>query len=257
MNGRLLCCLYKLNYGILARIFLELFVVMSVTCLEVLNYLVSVHGMLADVDDTNGNVGAMVTHALKVGYQIRPDKSGLNGAGTISESYDMVITKECFESVNNLLQRFNVVSGGEIIVEISHLGQGDDLTRCGTERGKLLFGGRRELDALLTKLLDGFQHVDGVVGDTLEVTDRFTLPVSFSLQGLPSDFGYCPGGQDQRPSPLSSLSGEGGGHHSETPQHRCRGQLSPDYQQTPESVGESRWHYELYGSPRASLVAQW
>ena len=119
---RLVITLYKLNYGILARIFLELFVVMSVTRLEVLDDLVSVHGMLADVDDTNGNVGAMVTHALKVGYQIRPDKSGLNGAGTVTNANNVVIAEKGFEAVNNLLQRFNVVCGSEIITKISLLG---------------------------------------------------------------------------------------------------------------------------------------
>ena len=47
---------------------------MSVTCLEVLDDLVGVHRMIADVDDT----------------------SGFNGAGAISESYDSVVSF-CFE----------------------------------------------------------------------------------------------------------------------------------------------------------------
>ena len=48
---------------------------MGVTRLEVLDYLVGVHGMLAYVDNTNGNIGAMIAHALKVCDQIRPNKS--------------------------------------------------------------------------------------------------------------------------------------------------------------------------------------
>ena len=91
-----------------------------------LDYLVGVHGMLAYVDDTNGYVGAMVAHALKVGDQIRPDKSGLDGAGAVTNANNVVIAEKGFETINHLLQRLDVVSGGEIIVEISHLGQGDD-----------------------------------------------------------------------------------------------------------------------------------
>ena len=132
--------LYKLNYGILARIFLELFAVMSVADFEVLDDLVGVHGMLADIDDADSHVGAMVTHALEVGNEIRPNKSGFNGAGTISESYDMVITKECFETVNYLLKRLNVVCGDEVVVEISLLGQGENFVCGGVQHGDFFFG---------------------------------------------------------------------------------------------------------------------
>ena len=67
---------------------------MSVTCLEMLDYLVGVHGMLADVDDTNGNIGAMIAYALEVGNQVRPNKSGLNRARTVSESCNMIVTEK-------------------------------------------------------------------------------------------------------------------------------------------------------------------
>ena len=45
---------------------------MRITYFKALNHLVSIHCMLTYVDDTDGHVGAMVAHALKVGNEIRP-----------------------------------------------------------------------------------------------------------------------------------------------------------------------------------------
>ena len=63
---------------------------MSIARLKTLDNLVGIHRMLAYVDNTYGNIGAMVAHALEVGDKIRPNKSGLNGARSISESYDTI-----------------------------------------------------------------------------------------------------------------------------------------------------------------------
>ena len=63
---------------------------MGVPCLKALDNLVGIHRMLAYVDNTYGNVGAMVAHTLEVGDKIRPNKSGLSGARPVSESYDMI-----------------------------------------------------------------------------------------------------------------------------------------------------------------------
>ena len=48
--------------------------------------------MLTYIDNTNGNVGAMVAYALEIGDEIGPNKSGFNRAGTISESYNVIVT---------------------------------------------------------------------------------------------------------------------------------------------------------------------
>ena len=57
------------------------------------------YGGKAYVDDTDGNVGAMVTHTLKVGDEIRPNKSGFNGARAFLKSCDMVITEKSLKVV--------------------------------------------------------------------------------------------------------------------------------------------------------------
>lgn len=88
---------------------------MCVTCFKALNHLVSVHRMLAYVDDTDGNVGAMVTHTLKVGDEIRPNKSGFDGARAFLKSCDVVITEKRFQIVDHLFKRLNVVCKRDIV----------------------------------------------------------------------------------------------------------------------------------------------
>ena len=146
---------------------------MRITCFQTLNHLVSIHRMLAYVDDTNGNVGAMVTYSLKVGNEIRPNKSGFHSARAFLKSCDVVVTEKRFQIVDHLFKRLNVVCESNIVIDKGCLGQGKYFIRCGAKNGKLLSCGRRELNAFFTELLHRFKHVYGVVGDTLEVTDRF------------------------------------------------------------------------------------
>ena len=75
--------------------------------------------MLAYVDDTDGNVGAMVTHTLKVGNKIRPYKSGFDGARAFLKSCDVVITKKSLKVVYNLLERLDVVCKSNIVINES------------------------------------------------------------------------------------------------------------------------------------------
>ena len=98
--------------------------------------------MLAYVDNTNGNVRAMVAYALKVCDEIRPYKSGFNGARAFLESCDMVITEKGFKVVDNLFKRLNVVCKRNIVVNESGFGQGKYLIRCGAKSSNFLFCGR-------------------------------------------------------------------------------------------------------------------
>ena len=146
---------------------------MCITCFKALDHLVSIHRMLAYVDNTDGNVGAMVTHTLKVGDEIRPNKSGLNGARAFLKSCDVVITEKRFQIVDHLFKRLNVVCKSNIVTDKGGLSQSKDLIRCGAKNAKFLSCGRRELNAFFTKLLYRSKHVYGVVGDTLKVADCF------------------------------------------------------------------------------------
>ena len=153
---------------------------MCITCFKALDHLVSIHCMFAYVDDANGNVRAMVTHALKVGNEIRPYKSGFHGTRTFLKSCDMVITKKCFKIVDHLLKRLDVVCESNIVTDKGGLSQSKDFIRCGAKNGKFLSCGRRELNAFFTKLLYRFKHVYGMVGDTLREYPR-NDSVSFSV----------------------------------------------------------------------------
>ena len=172
--------LNKLHNSVLARIFLVLIAVMCIACFKAFNNLVSIHCMLTYVDNTDGNVGAMVTHTLKVGNEIRPYKSGFNGTRAFLKSCDVVITEKRFQIVDHLFKRLNVVCKSNIVVNESGFGQGKYFIRCGTKNSDFLSCGRRELNAFFTKLLYRFKNVYGMVGDTLREYPR-NDSVSFSV----------------------------------------------------------------------------
>ncbi len=92
---------------------------MPVAFLEVFDNLVSVHCMLAYVYDPYGYVGAMVTHALKVGDKIRPYKSGFNGARALFKSCYMIVTEKCFEVVDHLFENFFANASHELKTPIT------------------------------------------------------------------------------------------------------------------------------------------
>ena len=78
--------------------------------------------MLTYVDNTDGNVGAMVTHSLKVGDEIRPYKSGFDGARAFLKSCDVIIAEKSLKVVYNLLKRLNVVCKSNIVIYKCFLG---------------------------------------------------------------------------------------------------------------------------------------
>ena len=153
---------------------------MCITCFKALNNLVSIHCMLTYVDNTDGNVGAMVAHALKVGNEIRPYKSGFNGAGAFLKSCNVVVTEKRFQIVDHLFKRLNIICKSNIVTYKGCFGQGKYLIRCGAKNSHFLSCGRGELNAFFTKLLHRFKHVYGVVGDTLREYPR-NDSVSFSV----------------------------------------------------------------------------
>ena len=70
---------------------------------------VDVHVMVMQVDDTDGNIGAMVADTLQTGEQIRPDKARLDAAAALLQAQDVAGTHLFLQIVNDLLQRFYLV----------------------------------------------------------------------------------------------------------------------------------------------------
>ena len=122
MFSSALLLLCNLGYGIFDRIFLILIAVMCITCFKALNNLVRVHCMLAYINDTNGYIGTMITHTLKVGNEIRPYKSGFDGARAFLKSCDVVVTEKRFQIVDHLFKRLNVVCKSNIVIYKCFLG---------------------------------------------------------------------------------------------------------------------------------------
>jgi len=137
-----------------------------------LHQLVIVHVGAAGLDDGACNVGAVVSHTLKVGEKVGPYKAGLDAALALLHTHDVAVAQLILQIVNHLLQRLDLQGDGDVVFQEGVLRHIHDLADGADEHFKLGPGVLAEDNGLLGKLLGRLHYVDGVVGDTLKVTDK-------------------------------------------------------------------------------------
>ena len=121
---------------------------------------------------TGGDVGAVVRDTLYIVQHIEIDDTGINGAGTLLQTLDVLRTKPLHEDVDDLFQRLHL-AGGPGVVELEGVrGEGQYLFQRIVEKLQLLLCLLAEGDFLVGQLLRFFFDVDCIVADALALGDK-------------------------------------------------------------------------------------
>ena len=131
-----------------------------------------IHIVMRQIHDADGDIGAVVGHALQIGQQIRPDEAGVDGAIPLLQTLDVRRTQGVLQIVDDLFQGRDGHDGIDVTGGEGAECQLQDLPHGGYQRPHFILSGSGEGDLFFTQFFDGFQNVDAVVGNTLEITDR-------------------------------------------------------------------------------------
>ncbi len=149
--------------------------VMGVELLEIGDVIVRVKLIFIELDHGDGDVGAVVGHALEIGQQVVEDEADLQRAGARLQALDVAELKLVAEHVNMLLQRLDLIGLLQILVDKGGKGEGKDLVHCAEQHIHLMLAVFREADLFVVLLLRDLTDVHGVVADTLEVAERVQI----------------------------------------------------------------------------------
>ena len=73
--------------------------------------------VMGHLNDTAGDVGAMVGHPLQAGQQVRPDKAQFNGTFPFLQPQNMPVPQLLLQGIHHLLQRLHFGSQRRVVLE--------------------------------------------------------------------------------------------------------------------------------------------
>ena len=124
---------------------------------------------MGHLNDTAGDVGAMVGHPLQAGQQVRPDKAQFNGTFPFLQPQNMPVPQLLLQGIHHLLQRLHFGSQRRVVLEEGVQRQVHHFSHRRGEYRQLLLGVDREAQALVADFLCRLHQVDRMVGDPLKV----------------------------------------------------------------------------------------
>ena len=124
------------------------------------------------LNEREGDVRAVVGHALKVAEQIVEHKALRERAVSLLQAFNVIELHRVDQYVDPLLERFDAI--GSVHVLLHKAGDGDvqNAAQRGGQYRKFAAGLTGKDDLLLMPLAGGLGDVHGVVADTLEVGKR-------------------------------------------------------------------------------------
>ena len=161
---------------LLQRVFLrigvvEVGIVLAAALLDLGEVLVRVEAARARLDKGDGDVRAVVGHALVVRQQVVEHEAVLDRALAALQALDVRRLGGGDQAVDDLLQRLNVARHFEVVLAEGIDGQLQNLRQCVCQVLQLRSGILGEDDVLVVDLLSRLAQVDGMVAQTLEVAD--------------------------------------------------------------------------------------
>ena len=139
-----------------------------------------VHVMMGHVHHAPGNVGAVVTHPLQRGEQIRPDKAALDAARSLLHPQNVMHPELFLQVINNLFQGFHLVGFFQVVLPEGGERQRHNFVHRPGQHRQFMLSGVGEVQMLLLQLLSRLHQVQGMVTNALEI-----------IQGLEEHGGFA------------------------------------------------------------------
>ena len=131
-----------------------------------------VHIMFRSIYNAKCDIGAVIGRTFQVGQQIGPNEAGLDGTFAVLQTDHMAVTESVLQIVDHLLQRFDATGSLRVIGAQRLQSHAEDLGQSIAHDAHFLSCALGELNSLLPQLLNGFQNVDAVIGNSLKVTNN-------------------------------------------------------------------------------------
>ena len=132
---------------------------------------VGVEAVGVQLDDRNGDVGAVVGDSLVVGQKIVEDEALGQGAGAVLEPLDVMELDLVAENIDALLQRLDQIGLVLIVLREGGDGQVQNFLQGGGKNGEFLQSLTGEVELLGVELGGALRDVDGVIGDALVIAE--------------------------------------------------------------------------------------
>ena len=151
----------RIRKGILVRVLRELFAEALAGELGGAQGLVQVQIVLRGVNDTPGDVGAVVGGALEIGQEIRPDEACLDAAIALLHPENVARAHLLLEQIDDLLERLDLRGDGDIAGGECTQRKCENFTDCICKRLKIALGAVGEGKLLIAQFLGGSEGRNG------------------------------------------------------------------------------------------------
>ena len=125
------------------------------------------------IQNTAGDVGAVVSRSLEIRQQVGPHEARFNTAMTLLHAQNMARAHLLLQCNDDLFQRLYLCGGRKIFFAERALCRIQYLTHRADEHLQLFFCGGAEAKSLAAQFFRCRKQVHGVVGDTLKIADNF------------------------------------------------------------------------------------
>ena len=130
-----------------------------------------IEGVMRHLDDSDGDIRAMVGDSFEVCEDIRKNESHFNRASTALETSDMAGLDLRGKRVDDLFERLDLFSELEVIFDVGFFGSCEyliDSRHKHTKLGLSLFG---KENTFTVEFLSDLNDINGMVAEAFEVSD--------------------------------------------------------------------------------------